>query len=137
MLKWRSLRMPGDAAGTQRARSTETHAEMRNLLQAQKSELTSQLAGALANQFNNVMMSITTYAELELRKASPSQKHNLEEILHNTSRVTALIQRLLAFSRKHAPSPQRFGLNIAVTEIGNLLQPLMGENIHVNVDLDP
>jgi hypothetical protein len=40
-----------------------------NVLLAQKTELISELAGAMANQFNNIMMAVSSYAELELKKA--------------------------------------------------------------------
>ena len=114
----------------------EAQADLRNLLLAQKTELVGQLAGAMANQFNNIMMSITSYAELELKKATPSQKRSLEQILNNSTRATTLIQKLLSFSRKHAPNQQRLELNTVVSDIGNLLQPLVGEEIVVEINLD-
>ena len=107
------------------------------LLQAQKTELVAQLASAMSNQFNNIMMAITGYAELELKKASPQQKRSLEQILNNTARATKLIQKLLAFSRKQTPAPRRVAFNATIEEISALLQPLVGEEIHVNVTLDP
>jgi two-component system cell cycle sensor histidine kinase/response regulator CckA len=106
------------------------------LLQAQKTELVAQLAGAMSNQFNNIMMAITGYAELELKKASPQQKRSLEQILSNSARATKLIQKLLAFSRKQTPAPRKLAFNATVEDISQLLQPLVGEEINVTVNLD-
>lgn len=106
------------------------------LLQAQKAELVAQLAGAMSNQFNNIMMAITGYAELELKQASPQQKRSLEQILSHTTRATKLIQKLLAFSRKQASAPRKLPFNATVAEISHLLQPLVGEEINVTVELD-
>jgi signal transduction histidine kinase len=108
-----------------------------NLLLAQKTEVISDLAGAIANEFNNIMMAVSSYAELELRKASSQEKRSLEQLLSNAARATSLIQKLLAFSRKQVPSPQPLQLNRLVTEIGNLLQLVVGDGIEVVLAIDP
>ena len=108
-----------------------------NLLLAQKTEVISDLAGAMANQFNNIMMAVSSYAELEIKKASSQEKRSLEQVLSNAARATSLIQKLLAFSRKHVLSPQPLQLNRLVTEIGNLLQLVVGEGIEVVLAVDP
>lgn len=108
-----------------------------NLLLAQKTEVISDLAGAMANQFNNIMMAVSSYAELEIKKASSQEKRSLEQVLSNAARATSLIQKLLAFSRKHVPSPQPLQLNRLVSEIGNLLQLVVGEGIEVMLAVDP
>jgi len=108
-----------------------------NLLLAQKTELISELAGAMANQFNNIMMAVSSYAELELKKAASPEKRSLEQVLSNVARATSLIQKLLAFSRKQVPSPQPLQLNHVVTEISHLLQLVAGEQIEIVIALDP
>jgi two-component system, cell cycle sensor histidine kinase and response regulator CckA len=112
-------------------------ADLRNELLAQKSELIGELAGAIANQFNNIMMAVTGYAELELKKAGPGEKRSLEQIVSNAARATSLIQKLLAFSRKQAPSPQRLELNTVAASISDLLRQLVGEQVEVVFDFDP
>jgi two-component system, cell cycle sensor histidine kinase and response regulator CckA len=108
-----------------------------NLLLAQKTEVISDLAGAMANQFNNIMMAVSSYAELELKKASSQEKRSLEQVLSNAARATSLMQKLLAFSRKQVPSPQPLQLNRVLTEISNLLQLVVGEGIEVVLAIDP
>src|SRR5271154_1942229 len=91
--------------------SPETSTDLRTLLLAQKTELISELTRATANQFNNIMMAITSYAELEMKKGSSSQRRSLEQVLNNAGRATALVQKLLAISRKQDGLPQPLNLN--------------------------
>jgi two-component system cell cycle sensor histidine kinase/response regulator CckA len=114
----------------------ESPADLRTLLLAQKTELISEITQATANQFNNIMMAITSYAELEMKKASSSQRGSLEQVLNNAGRATALVQKLLAISRKQASSPQPLDLNNVVTGISNLLEQLGGERVSVVYKLD-
>jgi two-component system cell cycle sensor histidine kinase/response regulator CckA len=115
----------------------ELHADLGTLLRAQKTELISQLTRVTANQFNNIMMAITSYAELEMKQASASQRRSLEQVLSNANRATALVQKLLAISRTQATSPQRLDLNIVLRGISELLEQLTGEPISVVYDFDP
>ncbi|HTR67989.1 MAG TPA: response regulator [Terriglobales bacterium] len=96
-----------------------------------------QLASTMANQLNNILMAVTSSAELELRKAQPSEKQTLEQILNNAARATSLIQTLLVFSRKHSPSPQPVRLNALVTETGTLIRHLAGEQAELSFRLAP
>jgi two-component system cell cycle sensor histidine kinase/response regulator CckA len=117
--------------------SAEQQIDLRTLLLAQKTELIGELAGAMANQFNNIMMAVTSYAELELKEAAPKQVRGLQQILSNAARATSLMQKLLALSRKQERSPQPLYLNNVITEISELLQQLVGEEVEVVLDLDP
>jgi two-component system cell cycle sensor histidine kinase/response regulator CckA len=126
-----------DEKVVQADRDSAPHGDLGTLLQSQKTELVSQLAGTMANQINNIMMAITSYAELELKKATPAQKRSLEQILDNSARATFLIQKLLAFSRKHSIATGKLLLNPVINDVCRLLQPLVGEEIEVAVKLDP
>src|ERR1700733_7272997 len=114
----------------------EFQADLRTLLLAQKTELLSEITRATANQFNNTMMAITSYAELEMRNASPSQRRSLEQVLSNVGRATALVQKLLAFSNKQANSPQPLNLNQVVSGIDNLLEQLTSERVSLVYQLE-
>ncbi len=76
--------------------NSESRLDLRTLLLAQKTELIGELTRAIANQFNNTMMAITSYAELEMKKLPASQKRSLEQVLTSASRATSLVQKLLA-----------------------------------------
>ena len=116
---------------------SELHADLRTLLLAQKTELISELTRATANQFNNIMMAITSYAELEMKKGSSSQRRSLEQVLSNAGRATALVQKLLAISRKQDGVPQPLNLNHVLTDIRPLVEQLTGERISVVYKMDP
>src|ERR1700722_18415115 len=93
--------------------------DIRALLLTQKTELIGELAQAMANQFNNIMMAVTSYAELELKRASRKDRHGLEQVITHATRATVLIQKLLSFSRKHTPSPEPLQLDEVITELSS------------------
>jgi len=109
----------------------------RNALALRKTDIIAELAEALGNQFNNIMMSVSSCAELEMKKASTPEKRALEQIAHNAGRATGLIQKLLAFSRKHTRAPRQLSLNDVITDTSDLVRSLVGEQIEVVLDLDP
>jgi two-component system, cell cycle sensor histidine kinase and response regulator CckA len=114
----------------------EPQGDLRNLLLAQRNELIGELAQAMANQFNNVMMAVISSTELELKRANRKEKQNLEQLLDNATYATTLIQKLLDFCRKHDSSPQSLQLNTVITEIKDLLKQLLGERIDLALKLD-
>src|SRR5579864_1321863 len=105
--------------------SRESQGDLRNVLLIQKSELIGELAQAMANQFNNIMMAVTGYAELELKKAGSKETKSLERVLTHATQATFLIQKLLDFSRARAASPQPFELDQSLNEIKELLRELL------------
>jgi two-component system, cell cycle sensor histidine kinase and response regulator CckA len=124
--------------GAKRAlRGCDTRHEIHIHSLAQKTELIEKLAGAMANQFNNVMMAITGYAELELKKATPAGKRSLEQVIRNAARATSLVQRLIALSRTHQPAPQPLQINSVIGEIEELLIQLAGDRTEIVLSLDP
>ncbi len=125
-----------DGVVTEKKDKAVARDSFRTVSLAQKTELVGQLAGAIAHQFNNVMMAVSSYAELELKKAPPAQKRSLEQVLSNAGRATGLVQKLLIFTCKHPPSPQTLSLNDAINEIDSILQQLIGEQIDRALNLD-
>jgi two-component system, cell cycle sensor histidine kinase and response regulator CckA len=118
--------------GSQGHESSDT----RTLLLTQKTELIGELAQAMANQFNNIMMAVTSYAELELKKAKRTERHGLEQVITHANRATSLIQKLLSFSRKHTSSPQPLELDAVIADSSSLLNELLGEHAEVVLTLD-
>jgi two-component system cell cycle sensor histidine kinase/response regulator CckA len=115
----------------------EPQTDLRTLMLAQKTELISELTRATANQFNNIMMAITSYAELEMKNASASQRRSLEQVMSGAGRATALVQKLLAISRKQISARQTIDLNNVLTDIRNLFEQLTGEGVSVVFELGP
>ncbi len=109
------------------------------LRQAQKMEAIGRLAGGVAHDFNNLLMVIRGQAMLSLTSFFPPAplRRNLEGILKAAERAAGLTRQLLAFSRKQVLQPKVLNLNNLVAQVAELLPPLLGEDIRVNMALDP
>ena len=109
------------------------------LRQAQKMEAVGRLSAGVAHDFNNILMIIQGYAEILLTLESKTDKvlQTAKEILGATHRATALVQQLLAFSRRQVLSPKVLDLNVVVEGTEQLLRRLIGEDIRVVTHLDP
>jgi two-component system, cell cycle sensor histidine kinase and response regulator CckA len=123
-------------ATKQSGASHESETDRRALLVTHKSELIGELAQAMANQFNNIMMAVTGYAELELKKANTKEKRSLEQMLNQATHATFLIQKLLDFSRARVSSAQYLELDTALDEVSELIQELCGERIELTLAFD-
>ncbi|MGA8270060.1 MAG: response regulator [Candidatus Sulfotelmatobacter sp.] len=117
--------------------NAEVRTDLRTLLFAQKTELLGELTRAMANQFNNTMMAITSYVELEMKKVAPGERRSLDQVLTNAARATALVQRLLALSRKQAASPRSVDLNNLITGIRDLIEQLVLDHASLVYNVDP
>jgi signal transduction histidine kinase/ActR/RegA family two-component response regulator len=109
------------------------------LRQAQKMEAVGRLAGGVAHDFNNLLTIIRGYAVLSLNRVSSDGVlvRELNEILKSTDRASALTRRLLAFSRKQVLQLQVLDLNTVVTQVSDLLPPVLGADIDLVLDLAP
>jgi PAS domain S-box-containing protein len=118
---------------------TERKALEDQLRQAQKMEAIGRLAGGVAHDFNNLLTAILGYAHLilgELRQGDPL-RGNVDEIHRAAQRASALTQQLLAFSRKQVLQPRVLDLNAIITNSARMLSRLIGEDIELNLELDP
>ncbi len=109
-------------------RRTEEH-----LRQALKMETVGQLAGGVAHDFNNMLQVILGNVEIMRGKVEAGgglEKHLLE-IRHAAQRSADLTGQLLAFARRQPVNPKVIDLNEAVVGTQNLLQRLIGEDIHL------
>ena len=103
------------------------------LHQSQKLEAVGILAGGVAHDFNNMLGSITGYAELTLGEMEPSNRFrkNLVRILDAARRSASLTRQLLAFARKQTIEPILFDLNESIAGLLKMLHRLIGENIEI------
>jgi two-component system cell cycle sensor histidine kinase/response regulator CckA len=116
--------------------SSASNTEFKTLLLAHKTELVRELTRAMANQFNNTMMAVTSYAELEMKRLPPAQRRSLEQVLDNAARATALVQKLLGISRNEPGAPRPLNLNSVLTEIKLFIDQLTGERLSLVYELD-
>jgi signal transduction histidine kinase/CheY-like chemotaxis protein len=110
-----------------------------SLRQAQKIEAIGQLAGGVAHNFNNMLMVIRGHAALSLNRIHSGHplRRELNEIVKTTDRAASLTRQLLAFGRKQMLQPRVLDLNTLINQMAELLPPVLGEDIHLRMDLDP
>jgi PAS domain S-box-containing protein len=109
------------------------------LRQAQKMEAIGQLAGGVAHDFNNLLTAILGHSELLLdgQDQDSSAYADVVEIRNAAQRAAALTRQLLAFSRKQVLQPQVLDLNGLVTGMGKMLRTLIGEDVRLEISLEP
>jgi signal transduction histidine kinase len=108
------------------------------LRQAQKMDAIGRLAGGVAHDFNNLLLAITGYADFLIASLTdPKQKHYAEEIQAAAERAAALTHQLLAVSRRQVLQTRVVDLNDCVRELETMLRRLIGEGVHVALELDP
>jgi PAS domain S-box-containing protein len=109
------------------------------LRQAQKMEAVGQLAGGVAHDFNNILTSIKSYAQLLLADipASDPRHRDVGEIARAADRAAELTRQLLAFSRRQMLQPRVLDLNRVIVDVERMLQPLMVGDVRLLTELEP
>ncbi len=102
-------------------------------LQAQKMEAVGLLAGGVAHDFNNQLMVIMGYSQLQLAKLAEGDpsRDAFDEIYRAGDRAGKLTSQLLAFSRKQVLRPQVLDLDDVMATMRSPLARLVGEHIEV------
>ncbi len=114
----------------------ELEAQLRSV---QRLEAAGRLAGGVAHDFNNIVMTITGLCEMlvdDLAEGDP-MREDLKEIDKAADRAAALTRQLLAFSRKQMLQPMLLNLNDVTAEMQKMLRRLIGEDIELELNLDP
>src|SRR5262245_2688837 len=114
---------------------TERRLLEEQLRQSQKLEAIGRLAGGVAHDFNNILMSIMGAAELlvmQLGRDDPAVDE-AHEIKESVNRGAGLTRQLLAFSRRQATRSERFELGAVVRGMDTMLRRLMGPEIDLMI----
>ncbi len=122
-----------------RAILSERLAVEERLRQSQKMEAIGKLAGGVAHDFNNLLTAIIGYADLLTQKIpvdDPLRRY-AEGIMQVSRRASETTHQLLAFSRRQVLKPRILKLNALIGDLQQLLRRLIGENIQLDVRLDP
>ncbi len=109
------------------------------LLQSQKIESVGKLAGGVAHDFNNLLHVMSGYLDLVLQRvpADDPITDDLRQVHDAAAKAANLVRQLLLFSRKQPMEFKEIDLNSAINDLIKMLQRIIGENIHLRVELEP
>ena len=109
------------------------------LVQSQKMEGIGRLAGGIAHDFNNILTAVLGYSQMLLEQIDEDKPMyvDLKEIEVAANRAAALTRQLLAFSRQQVVNLVVLDVNGVVSEIEQMLRPLIGADVIMTTKLTP
>jgi PAS domain S-box-containing protein len=116
---------------------TERRRIQEAMLRAQKLEALGTFAGGIAHDFNNVLLAITGNLKLAVTEVPPDHpvQESLTEIAKAASRATALVRRILAFSRPVDLNRQTLALGPVIEEGLALVQAMIPSSIGIRHEI--
>ena len=110
-----------------------------SLIQTQRWEAVGRLTGGVVHDFNNLLTGVMLCCDLLLSSLDSRDRRRryADEIRSAIVQASALVQQLLVFARPQATSARLLCLNEVVRAMRDLLARLIGENIALNLNLDP
>ncbi|HIG55008.1 MAG TPA: hybrid sensor histidine kinase/response regulator [Candidatus Latescibacteria bacterium] len=109
------------------------------LRQSQKMEALGQLAGVVAHDFNNMLTIITGYSDLVINRMGDKDPlvSDVLAIKEAGDRAAIITSQLLAFGRRQIVQHSTIDINSTIESARNMLQRMVGEDIHFEVELQP
>ncbi len=106
---------------------------------SQKMEAVGRLAGGVAHDFNNLLTVIQGYADLLRQQMDPGDPHirKVDVIREASDAASTLTQQLLTISRRQVVQMRSLNFNDIVERSLRVVQGLIGERVHLVVDLLP
>jgi two-component system, cell cycle sensor histidine kinase and response regulator CckA len=142
--KWTAWRQPGCGGEPDHALliaepGSDTAPAEQSQLQTQRWEAVGRLAGGVVHDFNNLLTGVMLYCDLLLSSldARDRRRRYADEIRSAVVQATGLVRQLLVFARPEATSARLLCLNEIAGAMHNLLTRLIGENIALDLRLDP
>ncbi|MBI5131561.1 MAG: PAS domain S-box protein [Rhodopseudomonas palustris] len=107
------------------------------LRQAQKMEAVGQLTGGVAHDFNNLLTIIRSATDFLRRRELPEERRGryIDAISDTVDRAAKLTGQLLAFARRQPLAPRVFDVGTQVASVANLIRPLVGGRIQIELDV--
>ncbi len=117
---------------------TETRHTREQFAQVQKMEAVSILAGSVAHDFNNVLMSVIGNADLIELDADGNEdiQTSVNHIRLATRRAQALVRKMLTFARQRPRNPQRGDMVTATQEALDLIMVSAPPNVEIRYDIE-
>jgi PAS domain S-box-containing protein len=108
------------------------------LRQSQKMEAVGQLTGGVAHDFNNLLTIIRSATDFLRRRDLPEERRHryIDAISETVERASKLTAQLLAFARRQPLKPQVFNVGAQVDSVTQLIRPLVGARIQIDVEID-
>ena len=106
--------------------------------QVTKMEAIGQLAGGIAHDFNNLLTVINGYSQMALMTVDESDpmREDFAAISEAGERAAALVQQLLAFSRRQVMRMQSVQLNDQIVSMDRILRSLIPASITLKLEMD-
>lgn len=123
---------------TVRVRTAELRASEQRLLRAQRLESFGQLAGGLAHDLNNMLVTIMGSAELTLLldDLPEGARQHQQDIIRAGSRSSELARNLLTFSRRRVMEFVPLSLPQLLRSMESVLSTTAGPGVHVRLQID-
>ena len=116
---------------------TERRQVEEQLQLAQRMEAMASMAGGIAHDFNNVLMVITGYADLILRRRLDAQlRDDVEAMKAAATRAAEFTRKLLTISRRQVVQPQRVDVADALESLRDVLDVMVGSQVTLDVSID-
>jgi signal transduction histidine kinase len=131
----------GESTGTQgvvlaAVDVTERRQVAEQLRQAHRMEAMAHMAGGIAHDFNNVLMVITGYADLLLRRGLDDDvRSDVGAMRAAAVRAAEFTRKLLTVSRRQMVQPQVVDVADALSSLGDVLTVMLGSEIDVSLEL--
>nr|WP_237217611.1 ATP-binding protein [Ruegeria lacuscaerulensis] len=117
---------------------TESRRTREQFAQVQKMEAVGILAGSVAHDFNNVLMSVIGNAELIELDAEENEdiQTSVDHIRIAARRAQALVRKMLTFARQRPRNPQRGDIVKATQEALDLIKVAAPPSVETRFDID-
>ena len=105
--------------------------------QRQRIESLRRLAGKIAHDFNNILTTMTGYADLLAMDGalSTDSRQCVDEIKRSVEKAGRLTGQLLTFSRNELTRTERIDVNILMRNLEPRLRSTLGEDVEIEMDL--
>jgi len=115
---------------------TERRQVAEQLQQAHRMEAMARMAGGIAHDFNNVLMVITGYADLLLRRGLDVEvREDIDAMRNAAVRAAELTRKLLTISRRQMVQPEVVDVAAEVRSLGDVLAVMLGSGIEIVLDV--